>query len=163
MRTSHKILLLIAVLMPAACYGQTKCPWLNEATARGILGGQVSVTVDLNLRGEGECKFSRQRGGVVFQLRISIGKMTNVAKQFSTYLALCPPNSPALRTIGNEAVMCTTEGKAGKYGETVVSRVREVAFIVSVSSSVKDDPQMTQQMRRDKANLIAEQVAGNLF
>ncbi len=163
MRSSHKILLVFAILMPAACRAETKCPWLNEATARGILGGEVKMTVEINPQGNGECQFSRRQGTAVFQLRISVHKMTNVVTQFPTYLSFCPPNSPPLRTIGNEAVTCTTERKGSKYDENVVSRVRDAAFIVSVSSTIQDDPQMTKQMRRDKANLVAEQVAGNLF
>jgi hypothetical protein len=44
-----------------------------------------------------------------------------------------------------------------------VGRVRDQAFIVSVSSSVQNDPLMTQETRREKVNLLAEQVAGILF
>lgn len=163
MRFSHQILLTFAVLMPGACSAQTKCPWLNEATARGILGGELRMTVNITPRGDGECKFSRQQGSAVFQLRISVSRMSNIAKQFPTYLALCPPNSPSLHAIGNEAVTCTTETKGGEYGESVVSRVRDAALFVIVSSTIPDDQQLTKQMRRDKANLVAEQVVGNLF
>jgi hypothetical protein len=41
--------------------------------------------------------------------------------------------------------------------------VRDQAFVVSLSSSVGDDPSMTQEMRRQKVNLVAEQIAGILF
>ena len=163
MRISHPVLLVFAMLTPAACSAQIKCPWINEATARGILGGEVKMTVNITPRADGECKFSRQQGNAVFQLRISVEKMTDVAKQFPAYLALCPPNSPPLRAVGNEAVMCTTEIKDSEYSENVVSRVREAALIVNVSSSIPNQSQLTKQMRRDKANLVAEQVAGNLF
>jgi len=162
MRSSH-ILLLGLALMPAASHAQAKCPWINEATARGILGGPVVVTVKVNDQGAGFCEFSRQQEAAVHQLRISVDIMTDIPKQFPAYLAQCPPKSAPLRAIGNEAVMCSIQGKENKYAESVVGRVRNQAFVVSVSSSIQDDRSMTQEMRREKTNLIAEQVAGILF
>ena len=167
MRSSHTILLGLALLMPAVCQAQRKCPWINEATARGILGGAVTAAIDVNDEGAGVCTFSRQQGTEVHQFRIAVDLMSDIPKQFPAYLAQCPPKSPPLRAIGNEAVTCSIQGKENgkenQYAEMVVGRVRNQAFVVSVSSSVPDDPSMTQEMRRDKANLAAEQVAGILF
>jgi hypothetical protein len=53
--------------------------------------------------------------------------------------------------------------KDDRFAEKVVGRVRNQAFVVSVSSSVENDASMTREMRREKANLTAEQVAGILF
>jgi hypothetical protein len=162
MRRFHIFLLSLA-FMPAVCHAQAKCPWINEATARGVVGGAVTVTVKVNDQGAGVCEFSRQEGVAVHQLRIAVDTMTDIPKQFPSYLAQCPPKSAPLRAIGNEAVMCSIQGKEDKYAESVVGRVRNQAFAVSVSSSVQDDPSMTQEIRREKANLMAEQVAGILF
>jgi hypothetical protein len=162
-RSSHLFALGLALLMPAVCHAQAKCPWINEATARGILGGPVTATASVSDQGAGVCNFLRRQGSVVNELHISVEIMTDIPKQFPTFLAHCPPNSAPLRAIGNEAVMCSTEGKGEPFAEKVVSRVRNQAFVVSVNSSVQDDASMTQQMRRQKANLIAEQVAGILF
>jgi hypothetical protein len=163
MRSSHTLLLGLAMLVPSVCHGQTKCPWINEATARGILIGPVTLTAKVSDRGDGVCEFSRQQGASVYQLRVSVNIMTDVPKQFPTYLAQCLPNSTPLRAIGNEAVMCSTRGTGDQSAEKVVGRVRDQAFVVSVSSSVQDDPSMTQEMRRHRANLVAEQIAGILF
>jgi hypothetical protein len=162
MRSSHALLLGLTMLVSTPCHGQAKCPWINEATARGILGGDVSMTVKLAERGGGGCEFSRSAGKANLQLSISIYIMTDVPAQFSKYLEQCPSKSAPLRAIGNEAVICSLS-KGDKYIERVVSRVRDQAFVVSVGSSAADDPSMTQEMRRKKANLIAEQVAGILF
>ena len=151
------------MLVPAACHAQAKCPWINEATASGLLGGPVSLIAKLSGHGAGVCEFSRQQGAVVYRLRVSVGIMTDIPKEFPTYLAECPPKSAPLRAIGNEAVMCSIQGKGAEAGERVVGRVRDQAFVVFVSSSVQDDPSMTQEMRRQKVNLAAEQVAGILF
>jgi hypothetical protein len=163
MRTSLKCLLALALFAPAASHAQTKCPWLNEATAHGILGGDVTLTVKLDDQGAGVCRFTRRQGAATHELRISVARMSDVSKQFPTHLAQCPPKSPPLPATGNEAVTCTTHSKENHYAEIVVGRVRNQAFIVSVSSTVQDEPSMTQEMRRQKSNLVAEQVAGVLF
>jgi hypothetical protein len=163
MRVLHAFLYGLAVLLPTVCHAQTKCPWMNEATARGILGGPVALTVDVNDHGDGVCDFSRQHGAAIRHLHISVFSMTEISKEFPSYLAQCPPKSSALRAIGNEAVFCTTQGSAVPHAEKVVGRVRMQAFVVDVSSTVQDDPSMPQGMRRDKANLAAELVAGILF
>lgn len=163
MRISPTLLAGLVIVMPGVCHAQAKCPWINEATARGILGGDVTLTAKVSDRGEGICEYSRQQGAVVRQLRVAVNIMTDIPKQFPTYLAQCPPKSNPLRAIGNEAVACSSAGKGRASAEMVVGRVRDQAFVVSLSSSLKDDPSMTEEMRRQKVNLVAEQVAGILF
>jgi len=163
MRNSHLLLLGLAWLVPTVCHAQAKCPWINETTARGVLGGPVTLTAKVSDHGDGVCEFSRQEGAVVHRLRISVNIMADIPKQFPMYLAQCPPKSTPLRAVGNEAVMCSVRETGDQSTERVVGRVRDQAFVVSVVSSVPEDPSMTQQMRREKANLVAEQVAGILF
>jgi hypothetical protein len=110
MRSSH-ILLLGLAFMSAVCHAQAKCPWINEATARGIVGGAVTATVKVSEHGFGICNFSRQQGAAIHELRISVDIMTDIPKQFPTYLAQCPPKSAPLRAIGNEAVMCSLQAR----------------------------------------------------
>jgi hypothetical protein len=112
---------------------------------------------------DGVCEFSRQQGSVLLELRISVGIMTDIPKQFPAYLAECPPNSTPVRAIGNEAVTCSLQDRSDRYVEKVVSRVRDQAFVVSLSSSAPNDPSMTPEMRSEKVHLVAEQVAGILF
>lgn len=163
MRIGHKFCLLVVLLAPVACFAQTKCPWMNEATAGGILGGEVTVGVKTNGPGDGVCEFSHQQGTEVHQLTISVELMTNIPKEFPTYLAKCPPKSATIRAVGNEAVECRIESNKSQYGERVIGRVREQAFVVTVSTTAKNDPSMTQAMCREKADRVAEQVAGILF
>jgi hypothetical protein len=163
MQNSRPFLLGLAMLVHTAAYGQAKCPWMNEATAGGILGGAVTVTANVTGHGDGVCQFSRQQGTLLRQLRISVSVMSDISKDFPAYLAQCPPTSAHLAAVGNEAVTCSDNSKAELYSEQVVGRVRDQAFAVSVSSSVWNDTSMTQEMRRAKANLAAEQVAGILF
>jgi hypothetical protein len=157
------LLFALALLLPTVCYGQAKCPWINEATARGILGGPVTLTAKVSDQGDGICKFSRQQASMVLQLLVSVDTLTDIPKQFPTFLAQCPPKSTPLRAIGNEAVICSLEGQGDHFAERVVARVRDRAFVVNVISSVRNDPSMTLEMRHEKANRVAEQVAGILF
>src|ERR1700727_2765509 len=85
----------LGLLRPAVCLGQTKCPWINEATARGILGGQVTMKVEVDDQGAGVCTFSRQQGSAKLELQIAVYLMTDVTKEFPGYLAKCPPKSAA--------------------------------------------------------------------
>ena len=163
MRTSHIFLLGFTMAMPAVCHAQAKCRWINEATASGILGGDVTLSATVSDRGEGVCDFSRHHEDAVYQLHISVNIMSNIAKEFATYIAPCPPKRNPLRAVGNEAVICSIQGKGGTSAEMVVGRVRDQAFIVSISSSLQQDPSMTQEVRREKATRVAEQVAGILF
>jgi hypothetical protein len=163
MRSSYMILLGVAMLAPSVCHGQAKCPWINEATARGILGGDVTLTAKVGEHGDGVCEFSHQQGTVVRQLRISVGILTDIPKQFPKYLAQCPPKSAALPAVGNEAVTCSIQDKRSQHAEMVVGRVRDQAFVIILSSSPQNDPSFTQEVRREKTNLVAEMVAGILF
>jgi hypothetical protein len=163
MNSSLTLLLSVVLLMPRVCHGQARCTWINEATAGGVLGGAVTVKVKLRDLGGGVCEFSRRQGTGIQRLRISVNAMTDVAKQFPTYLAQCRLKNTPLRAIGNEAVMCSMQSKRYGFGELLVGRVRDHAFEVSLSSSVRHDPSMTQETCREKAQFVAEQVAGILF
>jgi hypothetical protein len=128
-----------------------------------MLGGAVTFTANVDDHGQGVCEFSHQQGSAVHQLRIAVDIMTDIPKQFPAYLAQCPPKSAPVRAIGNEAVTCSLQNEKERYGERVVGRVRDQAFVVSVTSSVKDDASMPPKTCTAKVNLAAEQVAGILF
>jgi hypothetical protein len=163
MRTSHKMFLAIVMLAPTVGHAQTKCPWMNEATAGGFLGGPVTLSVTVNDRGDGACDFSRQQAAAIRHLHIAVNTMADVSKEFPTFLAQCPAKSATLHAIGNEAVFCTVQGGSDAYSARVVGRVRAQAFVVDLSSTVQNDPSLTQEMRRAKDNLAAELIAGILF
>lgn len=162
MRIAHTFLLAVACVTPAMCRAQAKCPWISEATARGILGGPVVSTIKLDKSGGGVCDYSRQQGAAAYRLRITVEMMSDIPKQFAAFLVQCPPKSDSLVAIGNEAVVCSVEDKTEGHVERVVSRVREQAFIINLSSPT-DDAALTPALRREKVRLAAEQVSGILF
>ncbi len=163
MRTFRTLVFGLASLMPILCHAQAKCPWLNEATAGGILGGAVTLTANVNPQGDGSCEFSHQQGSVIHALRISVETMTDIPGQFPAHLAQCVSKSTPLRTIGNETVECSADDQSGQYAEQVVGRVRDHAFAILLSTSSSSDRSMTPEMRRERAHLAAEQVSGILF
>jgi hypothetical protein len=163
MRTLRKFVLAVIVLAPGACFGQAKCPWIQEATARGILGGAVTTNASIKDTGDGACEFTRQQGDVQHQLSVMVITMTDIPKQYSRFTAQCESKGAPLKAIGNEAVECSIQTQTNLYAAKVVGRVRDRAFVVTVASSVEDDPSMNQETRREKVHLAAEQVAGILF
>jgi hypothetical protein len=139
--------LILAIAICAAAAAQERCPWLNAATAGGVLGGEVHVTLTPT-----SCEFVRQYNGRESALRIEVAPVTAPHAQ-------CGSGAVPVKAIGNEAVACTYTGKRGFAAEQVVGRVRDQNFLVRISSN---DPSLSQLLRQ-KARNVAEQVAGILF
>lgn len=159
-------IVLWAMVRPEAAFGaQSNCPWLNSATASGILGMPVTVTVigtNKNLD-DATCNFlSQGQRGILYTLRIAVTTMSSPAQEFTSLKQQCGSNSTALKGIGNEAIECVLVEKAGLSAE-VVGRVRNRAFVVDVSTSARNDPAMTQNAQREKGKRVAEQVSEALY
>jgi hypothetical protein len=173
---------LLVVLFGAAgvrSHAKDMCPWINEATASGFLHGDVTVTVTHTSNGadkaaaaaatatgssvtvgDATCEFVRHDAGSVTTLRIEVVTMSNVAAAFPGFRGRCGADSQPVRAIGNEAVVCGMKATAtGGVAEQVVGRVRERAFVVSISSGAGTD----QATLRETTLRVAEQVAGFLF
>jgi hypothetical protein len=85
-----------------------------------------------------------------------------VTKAVASHESRCTAPAAALKAIGNEAVSCSADVGYSR-GEQVIGRVRDRLFIVTVSSTIAQDPLMTRQLLQAKARMIAEQIAGALF
>jgi uncharacterized lipoprotein YajG len=155
------LFLALALSMPAVCQTSENCPWLNAATAAGALKGSVTFTVTRSGadNADATCEFTHQEGAALTSLRIEVDTMKNPSREFSSYSAKCSQNGTPLRAIGNEALICSLHGK-NQFSEQVVSRVRERAFLVRISSNLA--PSAGRDLR-EKTQKIAEQVAGFLF
>jgi hypothetical protein len=155
------LFLALALSMPAVCQTSENCPWLNAATAAGALKGSVTFTVTRSGadNADATCEFTHQEGAALTSLRIEVDTMKNPSREFASYSAKCSQNGTPLRAIGNEALICSLHGK-NQFSEQVVSRVRERAFLVRISSNLA--PSAGSDLR-EKTQKIAEQVAGFLF
>ena len=163
-----------------ACHAKEMCPWINEQTAAGFLRGDVTTTVTRTSGGvdkaeaaaatvtgtsvtigDATCEFvHRDASGGVTQLRIEVVTMANVEAGFPAFRGRCGADGQPVRAIGNEAVVCGAKAVVrGGVAEQVVSRVRERAFVVSMSAGAGGD----QATLRETTLRVAEQVAGFLF
>jgi hypothetical protein len=135
-------ILALAFCLPALA--EDRCTWLNAATAAGVLGGEVHMTVT-----PGSCEFVHQETA----LRIEVGATNAPHTQ-------CGSGAEQLKAIGNEAQACAYQAKPGWIAEQVVGRVRDQAFLVRISTK---DQTAAPKILREKVRKVAEQVAGILF
>ena len=173
-----------ALLAPMNGRAESKCPWLNAATAAGLLGGEASMTVSAPAehgtmphtepnvykddqvridRFDVTCEFSRKADSGVYSLRIVVETMKDPVTEFAGRLANCPGTTVALRAIGNEAVQCVAKSGFSSGEEMVIARVRDRAFVLTVvRPPAAGAPQALDVLHDDTRN-IAEQIAGSLF
>ncbi len=155
--------MMVLSFYPSTCHAEARCLWLNTATASGFLGGDVeTIITPLSPPGDETCEFSRKLGTAVLMLRIVVHTMDEPSKDYASYLAQCGGASAPLKGIGNEAVQCLKKSGSGGGEEMVIGRVRERAFIVTVSRTDIAQSVTLNGLREDTRN-IAEQVAGSLF
>jgi hypothetical protein len=152
----------LPLCFPRISHAKQNCPWLNEATASGFLDGNVTsrVTHSGSTNDDANCDFTLRAGSATIVLRIEVATMTARQADFASYLARCGAHSAPLKAIGNEAVACGFSGKKKEVSEQVVGRVRNRAFTVRITSN---SGLSDRTVLREKAQKVAEQVAGFLF
>jgi hypothetical protein len=175
------VILAGTLLVSRESRADAKCPWLNAATAAGVLGGEVQMTVTAPMEhtpGQGtyqnqdqirmdrfdvNCEFNRKADSGIFTLKIIVETMKDPAKEFAGYLARCTGTPVPLRAIGNEAVFCAVKTGAVTGEEKIVARVRDRAFVLTVIRPPVPSAPATVDGVRDDTRNIAEQIAGSLF
>jgi hypothetical protein len=137
------------------------CPWINSATASGILGGPVEggtthPAKDLN---DGTCEFSRRNGPETRVMHIEV--ITDKGRgTFQRFEGQCGSPATPRRDLGSEALECAGRGRGGKVSEQVIGRVRDRTFVVRVANN---DKSASRSLLLEQARSAAAQVAGNLF
>lgn len=134
---------VLLVLIAAGGRAENSCPYLNAATASGVLGGPVASQVSGDT-----CLFTRDSS----ELRIEVQTIN------LPYKPNCGLSPISVKAIGNEAYACSVDAKGGTVAEQVVGRVRDRAFLVRLASH-----SLPRAALREKARSVAEQVAGILF
>jgi len=168
----------------AQSHAEAKCPWLNAATAGGVLGGEVQMTVtkpseqgvmphtEPNVYSEDQvrmdrfdvsCEFKRTTDAGVSSLGIVVKTMNDRSREFSAYLAHCDGTTVPLRGIGNEAVQCVLKNGASSGEQMVIARVRDRAFVLTVVRPPAKAAAGAEDALRDDTRNMAEQIAGSLF
>jgi hypothetical protein len=149
---------------PPRCLAEVQCPWLNAATAAGVLGGEVQANATpLTPQGDTTCEFKRTDHSAVYALTIAVHTMAVPSKDFATYLARCSGTQVSLKAIGNEAVQCVPSNGSSDGGEQIIGRVRDRAFVIDLKRSSTRQPTSSANGLSEEARNVAEQVAGALF
>jgi hypothetical protein len=153
---------MLLALERGTCQVNTGCPWLNVATASGVLksddNGPMATLAE---GGRAACSFAYRDGTASRLLKITVEQAKDDAQAISDYKARCSVGATPLSGIGNEACAAATKGQT--YGQEVSGRVRDQIFTVTVTTSAQHDPFMPEEALQEKARNIAEQVAGALF
>ena len=152
-----RLMLFLGIALSGICLAEESCPWMNAATAAGLLGGEVkfSITHSNENKDDANCAFTRGSSN----LQVSVHTMSAPSRDFRKYMDACAGGSLPLKAIGNEAVTCPISSIGGGVGEQVIGRVRDRAFTIHISTM----DHSTQSSLREEARKAAEQVAGNLF
>ncbi len=154
----------VIVGLPGVCQAKNNCPWINEATASGLLGGEaVGEMTDATVGQPATCIFTQIDKGAARTLRISLERTVDPHHVLVSVAAGCGTNGTLLPAIGNEAVTCAINDRKIGLGERVVGRVRDQVFTIALSTTVKDDPVLTREALKARIYIAAEQVSGNLF
>lgn len=155
------IIVALSELSPTFCRAEARCPWLNAATAEGLLGGKVQTNITpLTAQGDTICEFSSQQDSTPSILRVEVHTMEIPSKEFAYYLSQCSGTTLPLKAIGNEAVQCAPKRGSTLGEEQIIGRVRDRVFLLSIRRNVPPPPK--NGLREDTRN-IAEQIAGSLF
>jgi len=163
----HRWFLWIAVMlaMRIPAHASNACPWMNEATASGLLGDEAvgSYTAASSTNRRATCRFTQGNGAAVRQLVLEVESTSDATTRVKSMQKACSSAATTLQAIGNEAVVCAADDGKSRLGEFVVGRVRDQMFTIRISSSLKNDPVLTHEALRNRISSAAEQIAGNLF
>lgn len=161
-KIAERIVIIGALsLVPIMASAEDHCPWLNDATASGILNSPAVVKVHRTAADGIACLFfSHVPASPTFSIVVTGSGAMNRESSFE--LGRCTSPLIHLKGIGNEAEACSIEtGHAAE--EIVIGRVRDKRFVVSINMSAGGDQPFDQKVSRQKAESVAEQVAGALF
>jgi hypothetical protein len=150
--------------LTVSCQAKNNCPWINETTASGLLGGDaVGDFTEASTGQPAVCTITQTGAGFTRTLRITVEITPDTHARLLSATQACGKNAAPIQAIGNEASICAIDNRNAALGELVVGRVRDQLFTITFSTTLKDDPILTRMTLKDKAYTAAEQVAGNLF
>lgn len=158
------VLAICLLGFPMAGRAANNCPWINEATASGLLGGGANGEFTPAATGQpAVCTFTQQSTEVTRTLRITVELAADPHAQLGTVAQICGPDVAPVKAIGNEAMVCAADGRKGATGERIIGRVRDQVFTITIGTTLKSDPILNAYALKSNVLTAAEQVSGNLF
>lgn len=156
-------LLLCLLLAPATVCAAENCPWLNAATASGLIGATATSTYVAASAGQpAVCTFTEVDSRTPSTLEIRVETTPQAHERLTTLTSSCNGSSP-LPAIGNEAVTCTADEGKAKPAERVIGRVRDQVFTITITLNGKTLSPTDRDDLKMRIATAAEQVSGNLF
>lgn len=164
-RVAPCVLAGAVLFLAAQARASNSCPWLNGATASGLLGGAANGIYADETGHPKACTFTERSGKLVRTLQVSVESASDPhSRLLSMVSARCGSKAQLpLKGIGNEAVSCAFDSHTVKRGWHVLGRVRDQIFLITLGSSIKNDPVLTPDMLEKKIETAAAQVSGSLF
>lgn len=161
-----KLIAVLVVMHRAANYAhaENNCPWINEATASGLLGADaIGQFTEARQDEPAVCLFTQKDVTGVRTLRITVAVTPDFAAAYATAARRCGADAAPIQAIGNQAILCSADSRTGTLAEQVIGRVRDQIFTITMSSFIKGDLVLTRPVMKTRIYTAAEQVAGNLF
>lgn len=160
-----RITLAVALaLFAVSARAENSCPWLNVATASGLLGGDAMGTFTAAASGRpAMCTFVQKADDGMRELTISVATDADAQMKLDAMMHGCGATDHPLQAIGNEAGVCTMDTKHRQMSERVVGRVRDQIFTISFVTTFKNDSELNRDSMMSKSYFAAEEIAGNLF
>lgn len=164
-------LMLFATFLHVAG-AQSLCPWLNQATASGALGTDVSMHVTLlrqsphtanNLRPDSVCEFSTHDQRSILWIKVTT--MRDPKKEYAAAIrSSCPGKSHSLTGVGNQAIACSASSSRG-IEDRVVAYVRNRLMLLRCNRPPMESiPWQGSDVTREAGlQTIAEQIAGSMY
>ncbi len=164
LRRSIWMPMLLGFIGAVPAHAANNCPWMSEATASSLLGGDAAVVyVAATERKPAVCTFTQQTSQGVRSLQLAVQVVGDPQARLAQAESTCGTEPAPLHAIGNEAIFCRGEDGQGQRSEHAVGRVRDQLFSILIGTSVKDDAVLTRDALKARIYTASEQVAGNLF
>lgn len=181
----------VFLFVPALCQAQQSCPWLNAATAGGILGGEVTMTVfdahanALSAQTANEVSNSGPLSANPSSANYSSDDMNDVNCAFvrrgGTGIAEL---RIGVRVVNESKKEFAADSKHCGVNATPLKAIGNEAVVCDGNVKSRDrvekifgrvrnqvffiridtsDSSLTETLLREKTRMVAEEVAGNLF
>ncbi len=152
------------ICAPRMAMAANNCPWLNEATASGLLGGDATGEfTDAAAEQPAACTFTQKNAAGVRVLTIVVQIVNDAHSRVERLAHDCGMAAAPMAAIGNEALVCPVDDRRGATSQRVIGRVRNQVFMISLSTTLRGDPVLSRDELRARIGTAAEQISANLF
>src|SRR5580698_7670402 len=142
------------------CHAANNCPWITEATASGLLGGDATGSFSPPATSQpAVCTFVQSTEAGTHTLRIAVEQTPDFLARLESEYKACGTEPSPLTAIGNEARICDADDHQKLFAERVVGRVRDQVFTITISSTIKRDSILNREALKTRIYTAAAQVA----